>query len=105
MVSRHRRSDPQAGQDAHQPVDVGPCRSGDHARGITDVRAAASARRAAERLGAIFNIYGTGYVNHFIVVNFTGFKNMVAALGDVQECNPAAFTDPSSGIVRSAGCH
>jgi len=56
-------------------------------------------------LGAIFNIYGTGYVNHFIVVNFTGFKNMVAALGDVQECNPAAFTDPSSGIVRSAGCH
>jgi LCP family protein required for cell wall assembly len=45
------------------------------------------------------------YIDHFIVVNFTGFKNMVAALGGVQECNPTAFTDPSSGIVLSAGYH
>jgi hypothetical protein len=42
----------------HQPVDVGPRRSGDHARRIASVRAA-SARRAAERLGAIFNICRT----------------------------------------------
>ena len=39
------------------------------------------------------------------MVNFLGFKNMVAALGGVQECNPVAFTDPSSGIVLSAGYH
>jgi len=45
------------------------------------------------------------YVNHFVVVNFLGFKNMVAALNGVQECNPVAFTDPSSGIVLSAGYH
>jgi LCP family protein required for cell wall assembly len=45
------------------------------------------------------------YINHFIVVNFTGFKSMVAALGGVQECNPTAFTDPSSGIVLPAGYH
>jgi LCP family protein required for cell wall assembly len=45
------------------------------------------------------------YINHFIVVNFLGFKNMVAALSGVQECNPVAFTDPSSGIVLSAGYH
>jgi LCP family protein required for cell wall assembly len=45
------------------------------------------------------------YVSHFIVVNFTGFKSMVGALGGVQECNPTAFTDPSSGILLSAGYH
>ena len=45
------------------------------------------------------------YISHFIVVNFTGFQNMVAALNGVQECNPVAFTDPSSGIVLSAGYH
>ena len=45
------------------------------------------------------------YIDHFIVVNFTGFKNMVAALGGVEECNPTAFSDPSSGIVLSAGYH
>jgi LCP family protein required for cell wall assembly len=45
------------------------------------------------------------YIDHFLVVDFTGFKNMVAALGGVRECNPTAFTDPSSGIVLSAGYH
>jgi len=45
------------------------------------------------------------YVDHFIVVSFTGFKNMVAALGGVEECNPAALTNPHSGIVLSAGYH
>jgi LCP family protein required for cell wall assembly len=45
------------------------------------------------------------YIDHFIVVDFTGFKNMVAALGGVEECNPTAFGDPSSGIVLSAGYH
>jgi LCP family protein required for cell wall assembly len=45
------------------------------------------------------------YIDHFIVVNFGGFKNMVAALGGVQECNPTAFTDPGSGIVLSPGYH
>jgi LCP family protein required for cell wall assembly len=45
------------------------------------------------------------YIDHFIVVNFGGFENMVAALGGVPECNPVAFSDPSSGIVLSAGYH
>jgi LCP family protein required for cell wall assembly len=45
------------------------------------------------------------YIDHFVVVNFTGFENMVAALGGVEECNPTAFSDPSSGIVLSAGYH
>src|SRR6201992_2416805 len=45
------------------------------------------------------------YINHFIVVNFTGFENMVAALGGVYECNPAPINDPNSGLHLSAGTH
>jgi LCP family protein required for cell wall assembly len=45
------------------------------------------------------------YINHFIVVNFTGFENMVAAVGGVPECNPAPIDDPLSGLVLSAGHH
>jgi LCP family protein required for cell wall assembly len=45
------------------------------------------------------------YIDHFVVVSFTGFKNMVTALGGVEECNPTAFSDPSSGIVLPAGYH
>ncbi len=45
------------------------------------------------------------YINHFIVVNFTGFENMVAALGGVYECNPTPINDPNSGLKLSAGTH
>jgi LCP family protein required for cell wall assembly len=45
------------------------------------------------------------YVNHFIVVNFTGFEKMVAALGGVYECNPTAINDPNSGLHLTAGTH
>src|SRR5580692_8650170 len=45
------------------------------------------------------------YINHFIVVNFTGFENMVAALGGVNECNPTPINDPNSDLHLSAGNH
>jgi LCP family protein required for cell wall assembly len=45
------------------------------------------------------------YINHFIVINFTGFENMVAALGGVYECNPTAINDPKSDLHLSAGTH
>jgi LCP family protein required for cell wall assembly len=45
------------------------------------------------------------YIDHFIVVNFTGFKNMVAALGGVPECNPTPIDDPLSGLHLTAGHH
>jgi LCP family protein required for cell wall assembly len=45
------------------------------------------------------------YINHFIVVNFTGFKDMVAALGGVEECNPTPINDPNSNLHLSAGTH
>jgi LCP family protein required for cell wall assembly len=45
------------------------------------------------------------YINHFIVVNFTGFKSMVAAVGGVYECNPTAIDDPNSHLHLSAGKH
>jgi LCP family protein required for cell wall assembly len=45
------------------------------------------------------------YINHFIVVNFTGFENMVSALGGVYECNPTPINDPNSGLHLTAGTH
>ena len=45
------------------------------------------------------------YINHFIAVNFTGFENMVAALGGVYECNPTAINDPNSNLRLPAGTH
>ena len=43
------------------------------------------------------------YINHFVVVNFSGFKDMVAALGGVEECNPTPIDDPLSNLHLSAG--
>src|SRR5580693_4727506 len=45
------------------------------------------------------------YINHFVVVNFSGFKDMVAALGGVEECNPTPINDPLSNLHLSAGYH
>jgi LCP family protein required for cell wall assembly len=45
------------------------------------------------------------YVDHFIVVNFLGFRNMVAALGGVEECSPVPLDGPGSGLDLSAGYH
>jgi LCP family protein required for cell wall assembly len=45
------------------------------------------------------------YIDHFIAVNFTGFKNMVAALGGVYECNPTPINDPNSNLHLAAGTH
>jgi LCP family protein required for cell wall assembly len=45
------------------------------------------------------------YIDHFVVVNFTGFQNMVAALGGVAECNTQPINDPKSGLKLTAGQH
>jgi len=45
------------------------------------------------------------YINHFISVNFAGFKDMVAALGGVYECNPSPINDPNSNLRLTAGRH
>jgi LCP family protein required for cell wall assembly len=45
------------------------------------------------------------YINHFVVVNFSGFKDMVGALGGVEECNPTPIDDPLSNLYLSAGYH
>jgi len=45
------------------------------------------------------------YIDHFIVVNFTGFKSMVAARGGVNECNPTVINDPNSHLYLTAGTH
>jgi LCP family protein required for cell wall assembly len=45
------------------------------------------------------------YINHFIVVNFTGLEEMVSALGGVYECNQTPINDPESGLHLAAGTH
>jgi LCP family protein required for cell wall assembly len=45
------------------------------------------------------------YIDHFVVVNFTGFKDMVAALNGVPECNPTPISDPLSHLHLPAGHH
>jgi LCP family protein required for cell wall assembly len=44
-------------------------------------------------------------IDHFVVVNFTGFRDMVNAVGGVPECNTKPINDPLSGLHLSAGYH
>lgn len=44
-------------------------------------------------------------IDHFVVVNFDGLKNMVNAVGGVPECNTKPINDPKSGLHLTAGHH
>jgi LCP family protein required for cell wall assembly len=44
-------------------------------------------------------------IDHFVVVNFTGFRDMVNAVGGVPECNTKPINDPLSGLRLGAGHH
>ncbi|EAQ00737.1 cell envelope-related transcriptional attenuator [Janibacter sp. HTCC2649] len=45
------------------------------------------------------------FINHFAVVDFSGFKDMVDALGGVPVCTPTAINDPKAKFALSAGRH
>ncbi len=45
------------------------------------------------------------FVNHFAVVDFGGFKNMVNALGGVPVCTPTAINDSHAKFTLAAGRH
>jgi LCP family protein required for cell wall assembly len=42
-------------------------------------------------------------INHYVAIDFSGFKNMVDALGTVTVCAPTAVTDPDTGLVLTKG--
>ena len=44
-------------------------------------------------------------IDHYIVVDFSGFKSMIDALGGVKVCLPYAVNDPQSHLDLSAGTH
>ena len=44
-------------------------------------------------------------IDHFVVVNFDGLKDMVNAVGGVPECNTAPINDPKSRLRLTAGHH
>jgi LCP family protein required for cell wall assembly len=45
------------------------------------------------------------FVNHFAVVDFNGFRDMVDALGGVPICTPEAIDDPKAKLTLAAGRH
>lgn len=45
------------------------------------------------------------FVDHYAVVNFEGFRDMVDALGGVDVCTPVAINDPASDLKLDAGWH
>lgn len=42
-------------------------------------------------------------INHYVQVDFTGFKTMVSALGGVPVCSPTTIDDPKSGLTLHPG--
>ena len=44
-------------------------------------------------------------IDHYIVVDFSGFKSMIDALGGVRVCLPYAVNDPQSHLNLAAGTH
>lgn len=45
------------------------------------------------------------HIDHFVMVNFAGFKQTVNALGGVRVCLPVPVNDPKSGLQMAAGPH
>jgi LCP family protein required for cell wall assembly len=45
------------------------------------------------------------HIDHFVAVNFAGFRDMVNALHGVPECNAQPIDDPLSGLHLKAGHH
>ena len=44
-------------------------------------------------------------IDHYVEVNFAGFKNVVDALGGIQVCTKKAINDPKSHLVLAPGIH
>ncbi|MGE5134583.1 MAG: LCP family protein [Gemmatimonadota bacterium] len=45
------------------------------------------------------------HIDHFVAINFAGFRDMVSAVGGVPECNTKPINDPKSGLHLTAGHH
>ncbi|GAA1611532.1 hypothetical protein GCM10009733_004480 [Nonomuraea maheshkhaliensis] len=44
-------------------------------------------------------------INHFVKVDFTGFKGIIDAIGGIEICLPKAVNDPKSKLVLGPGKH
>ncbi|MFC3997056.1 LCP family protein [Nocardiopsis sediminis] len=44
-------------------------------------------------------------IDHYIEVNFTGFVDVVDALGGIEVCLPEAIDDPKANLTMAAGTH
>jgi LCP family protein required for cell wall assembly len=85
-------------------VDIPSCK--------TETGASAETR---DRFNSAFSIGGPGctiktveqttgvFIDHFVIVDFSGFNNIVDALGGVDVCLPYPVVEPKSGLDLDAG--
>ncbi|MGI5489629.1 LCP family protein [Microtetraspora malaysiensis] len=72
--------------------------------GLEMINATFSAGGAACTWKTIESVTGI-HIDHFMQIDFTGFKRMVDALGGVEVCLPEAVNDPKSHLELAAGRH
>ena len=72
--------------------------------GLTQFNAAYAIGGPACTLKTVEHITGI-YIDHFVVIDFNGFKQMVDALGGVQICVPSEVNDTHGNIHLAAGTY
>jgi LCP family protein required for cell wall assembly len=72
--------------------------------GLTQFNAAYAIGGPACTIKTVEHITGV-YIDHFVVIDFNGFKQMVDALGGVQVCVPTEVNDTEGNIHLAAGTY
>jgi LCP family protein required for cell wall assembly len=78
--------------------------SGTDPGGTTQFNAAYAIGGPACTIKTVEHITGV-FIDHFVVIDFNGFKQMVDALGGVQVCVPSEVDDPVGNIHLAAGTY
>lgn len=89
-------------------VDRPSCRkkdgSGTDPGGTTQFNAAYAIGGPACTIKTVEHVTGV-FVDHFVVIDFNGFKQMVDALGGIKVCVPTEVDDPIGNIHLAAGTY
>lgn len=84
-----------------------PCKTGNGSidpGGLTQFNAAYAIGGPACTIKTVQKLTGVA-IDHFVVVRFRGFRQMVDAIGGVKVCLPVAVSDPGSDIYFPAGTY
>jgi LCP family protein required for cell wall assembly len=72
--------------------------------GLTQFNAAYAIGGPACTIKTVEHLTGV-FIDHFVVIDFNGFKQMVDALGGIQVCVPTQVDDPVGNIHLAAGTY